>query len=278
MIRLKMTMEREAGMARLALYGLIGYGVLILFVFFGQRRMLYYPDSNLPSPSQLERMGLRSWLATGGSPRGFIAAQSPAAGAGTVVVFHGNAGTAWQRDYYVKALEPLGYRVLLAEYPGYGGRSGGLGEKVFVADSRETVRLAFEEFGGPLVLLGESLGCGVAAGVAADPPVPVAGVALLTPWDTLPNLAQTIYWFLPARWLVRDKYDNVSSLSGFPGRVAVMVASHDEVIPKRHGLALYAALGGHKRLWVVANAGHNTWPDQVDTAWWREVMGFLANR
>lgn len=52
-----------------------------------------------------------------------------------MIVFHGNAGAAIDRSYYVDALTPLGYRVVLAEYPGYGGRSGQPREKVFVADA-----------------------------------------------------------------------------------------------------------------------------------------------
>lgn len=263
---------------RTAVYALIAYAVLILLAFLGQRRMLYYPDPNPPSPADLHRAGMRSWPVAGGSLRGYMAKPSSVRGAGTVVLFHGNAGSAWHRDYYVSALEPLGYRVVLAEYPGYGGRAGTPGEQEFVADARETVRLAFEELGGPLFLFGESLGCGVAAGVAADPPAAVAGIALLTPWDTLPNLAQSIYWFLPVRWLLRDKYENTASLEKFPGRVAVVIADRDEIIPKRHGLALYSALGAHKRLWVVPGAGHNTWPGRVDEAWWRELMGFLTEQ
>ncbi len=56
------------------------------------------------------------------------------------MVFHGNAGSAYDRMYYVKALEPLGYRVLLAEYPKYGARTGSLGEKSLVADAIATAK------------------------------------------------------------------------------------------------------------------------------------------
>ena len=58
------------------------------------------------------------------------------------------------------------FRVILAEYPKYGGRPGKVGEKSFVAAGLETVRLAQKQYREPLYLLGESLGCGVAAAVA----------------------------------------------------------------------------------------------------------------
>jgi hypothetical protein len=58
------------------------------------------------------------------------------------------------RKYYFDALEAQGYRVVLAEYPGYGGRSGELSEKSFITDARRTTLRAKEEFSGPLYLWG----------------------------------------------------------------------------------------------------------------------------
>jgi uncharacterized protein len=261
---------------RFILYFLVGYAIIIVFVFFWQRRLLYYPHHAMPVPSQLQALGLRSWPGEGSTLRGYTAGQAPNRHIGTIVVFHGNAGAAWNRDYYVEALEPPGYRVVLAEYPGYGGRAGPLSEDSFVADAKETVRLAFHEFGGPVFLVAESLGCGVAAGVAADPAIPVKGIALFTPWDTLPNLAQKIYWFLPVRWLVQDKFDNVKNLEHYRGRIALILAGQDEIIPTSLGLKLYQSLGSKKKLWVLENARHNTWMDMVDAGWWKEIMDFLS--
>lgn len=150
-----------------------------------------------------------------------------------------------------------------------------MSEQVFVEDAKETIRLAYRCYGGPVYLCGESLGCGVSTGVAADPSVPIKGVVLVTPWDTLPSLAQSIYWFLPARWLIRDQFDNIGNLAGFTGRVAVAVAEYDEVIPKKHSLRFYEALSNKKRLWIFKDAKHNTWPEHLETAWWRQVMAFL---
>ncbi len=47
--------------------------------------------------------------------------------------------------------------------------------------------------------------------VAADPRMPVSGPVLLTPWDSLSDLAERIYWYFPVRWLLLDKFDNVSN-------------------------------------------------------------------
>ena len=155
--------------------------ILLLFVlaFAGcdlQKNMLYYPDSYLPSQEALAAHDMAFWPDGPGDYRGFVstvkAGKRPK---GTIVVFHGNAGTAADRTYYVSALAPLGYRVILAEYPGYGGRKGKLGEETFIRDSKETLRLASEKYGAPVFLLGESLGCGVAASVAKESPARIDG-------------------------------------------------------------------------------------------------------
>jgi hypothetical protein len=41
-----------------------------------------------------------------------------------MIIFHGNAGSARDRLYYIEPLERLGYRIILAEYPGYEARAG----------------------------------------------------------------------------------------------------------------------------------------------------------
>jgi pimeloyl-ACP methyl ester carboxylesterase len=258
------------------LYGAVVCGALLLAAYLWQRRMIYFPDSARPTEGHCQALGVRFWPDAGDGYRGFIGLAAPAGKKGLVVAFHGNAGGAADRAYYVQALAPLGYRVVLAEYPGYGGRRGGLGERPFVDDAKATVHRACKEFGGPLFLVGESLGCGVAAAVAADPAIPVAGVVMITPWDSLPAVAQALYWHLPLGRLVRDKYDNIRNLQAYKKPVAVVVAEQDEIIPRKNSMRLYESLTAPKRLWVFTGAGHNSWPTGSNESWWREVMDFVS--
>lgn len=240
--------------------------------------MIYFPDTARPAEDHCQALGLRFWPDPGDGYRGFIGLAAPVGKKGLVVAFHGNAGGAADRSYYVHALAPLGYRVVLAEYPGYGGRPGGVGERHFVEDAKATVRRTLAAFGGPLFLVGESLGCGVAAAVAADPAIPVEGVVMITPWDSLPAVAETLSWHLPIRRLVRDKYDNVRHLQTYAKPVAVVLAECDEIIPRKNSMRLYESLTAPKRLWVFAGAGHNSWPAGPNETWWREVMDFVSAR
>jgi pimeloyl-ACP methyl ester carboxylesterase len=191
------------------------------------------------------------------------------------VVFHGNAGTAADRSYYVNALASLGYRVILAEYPGYGARKGELGEIPFVNDAKETLRLASDKYGKPIYLLGESLGCGVVAAVAKETPVQIKGIILIAPWDTLLAVAKEKYRWLPVRLFLNDKYDSIQNLKSFRGRIAIIGAERDEVIPIHHAQTLYTSLLVNKKMWTIKGAGHNDWPELVDLSWWKEITDFI---
>jgi pimeloyl-ACP methyl ester carboxylesterase len=242
-----------------------------------QHNMLYFPDSRLPSESELTTKGLQFWPTGPIGYRGYISTGGIKDIKGTIIVFHGNAGTAADRDYYLSALCSMGYRVILAEYPGYGGRKGRLDEQSFVNDSRETLHIAAEKYKGPIYLLGESLGCGVVAGVARDTSPGIAGIILITPWNTLLAVAKDYYPYLPVGWFMKDRYDNAENLESFQGKIAVVGAERDEVVPVRHAKELFTLLPGDKRMWIIKGAGHNNWSMLIDRSEWQEIMDFISH-
>jgi pimeloyl-ACP methyl ester carboxylesterase len=244
-----------------------------------QNTFLYFPNSSMPSPEALKSANVKQWPSYAADYRGLISINETGHINGTVIVFHGNAGTAADRVFYVKALSSMGYRVILAEYPGYGGRTGELGEESFVLDANETTKLAYEQFGEPIFLLGESLGCGVAAGVARKTAVKIEGIVLITPWDSLASIAHSKFPFLPVRLLLTDKYDNIVNLELFKGRIVIVGAERDEVIPIEHANTLYKSLSNFtKRMWMIRGARHNDWPMFTDMSWWKEIMGFVSGK
>jgi pimeloyl-ACP methyl ester carboxylesterase len=205
--------------------------------------------------------------------QGFISPSITPATRGTIVIFHGNAGLAVHRSYYIKALEPLGYRVVLAEYPGYGTRPGGLSEHNLVRDGCRTVEAARKTFGDPLFIWGESMGCAVASAVAARLKEQVHGLVLITPWNNLPALAAHHYPRYP-RLLVRERFDNAANLVRYGGPTVFIVADHDEIIPLAHSQRLIAGYTGPKKLFRFPTSGHHSWPAAPDLAWWQDVMNY----
>jgi pimeloyl-ACP methyl ester carboxylesterase len=265
----------------------IALTVVVVFLLFYiirsglniQYSLLYYPSSSTPSVASLKANHLKLWRSFATDYRGVVAAYDSGQTTGTVVVFHGNGGIAADRTPYIDALAPLGYRVILAEYPMYGGRKGELGEQAFVKDGLETVSLAFEEYGEPFYILGESMGCGIAAAVAGKTSARIDGIILITPWDTLESLAREKFPFLPVRLLLKDQYDNIGNLRAFKGTIAVLGAGRDAVIPIGHAGNLYDSLSSTaKRMWLLQEAGHNDWLQFMNTAKWSELMNFISGK
>jgi alpha-beta hydrolase superfamily lysophospholipase len=255
---------------------LLAYLLILLAVFLLQRKMMYFPArfSQEQQDEIMTELKLQAWPSRN-ELRG-VMSQSPVSDAkGSVLVFHGNAGAALHRIYYIEALQHLGYRVIIAEYPGYGARTGSPSEEALVKDGIETAKMVWRQFKEPLFLCGESLGSGVVAGIVASHEVPVKGLLLITPFDAMAKVAQHHYWFFLARWLILDKFDNTIKLGGYAGHIAVILAGQDEVIPNQRTLALFEALPDRKKLWRFENASHNSLPLEPWRPWWQEAMQFI---
>jgi pimeloyl-ACP methyl ester carboxylesterase len=146
-----------------------------------------------------------------------------------------------------------------------------------VDDAAASLVIAHQQFGDPLLVMGESLGAAVAALAVSRHRKLVASLMLITPWDKLENVASHHYPWLPVRWLLRDRYDSAAALAAWSDRPTVIaVAARDSIVPSRFGQALYEALPeGSKQLRLLEGAEHNDWLDHVDGDWWGQVTDYL---
>jgi len=260
-----------------ALAGGAGLGLLLL-VFLGQRRMLYFPDRQEMegAEGQAARLGLEPFR-SGGEFLGWRARHPEGAARGRLVVFHGNAGSALDRVHYRDVFQAPGQEpvdLYLAEYPGYGPRPGEPSERALVPAALEVARAARSDGPGPVILVGESLGSGVAALAAAEDPGSADGLLLVTPLASVPAVARRHYGLVPD-WIVRDRYHADLALPRYPGPVGFLVAGRDEVVFTDLGLALFESRSGPKRLWVDKEAGHNTLDFDPGQARWGEILQYV---
>ena len=254
------------------------YAVFCVALALLQRRLLYFPQRIAPDQAKaaFDACGLSRWPdASSEAYCGLVRrmADETALTNGTVLLFHGNAGCAKDREPYCDLLNKLGWRVVIAEYPGYGARTGARSEASFREDGRATARLVRQRYPGRLVLVGESLGAGVAAAAAADPELNADAVILATPWDRLASVAAHHYPWLPLRFFLSDRYDSVAYLKRYAGPVTVLLAERDEIVPKSSTLALYEALPqSGKRLVRLTSTTHNEWFERLAEEQWRELL------
>ena len=238
-----------------------------------QDQLLYFPAR--ASQQEMLKPGLAAWPSATDF-RGVVA--EPAAAIrlrGTAIVFHGNAGHATHRQHYADLMTPLGLRVILVEYPGYGPRDGKLGEENLVSDATSAITMARQLYGEPLLVIGESLGAGVAAAAVGKVRDKASALLLITPWDTLANVARHHYPWLPVAWILRDRYDSVANLRSFARPVMVVVSENDSIVPARFGRALFDSLAAPRKFLTIPGAEHDDWADRVDEKWWCDVLAFL---
>jgi uncharacterized protein len=254
----------------------LGYAAVCLLLFLMQRRLLYIPASK---PLKEQRTfaagaGLEPWRDPAGTLIGWK--REPADAVQRWLVFHGNAGMAVQRAYWADALErvsaarPLSIYIL--EYPGYGGRKGSPTEQSITAAALSALEAL--PAGGRTHLLGESLGCAVAAHVAQARPERVGGLVLVSPFNRLADVAAYHYPWLPVRALVRDRWRSDEALRDFAGPVAILAAEHDSIVPAKFGRLLHDGLKGRKQLHVVPGEDHNFLV--FDQAWFRDAVEFAT--
>ena len=157
------------------------------------------------------------------------------------------------------------------EYPGYGARAGSPSQQSLCEAADEAILLLAKD--GPVYVIGESLGTGVAAYLAGAHPEAVAGLLLIAPYHNLGDVAQHQMPVFPAKWMLWDRFPSAENLRNYHGRVAVLLAGQDTVVPNKFGRRLYDSYAGPKKLWEVPEATHNDLPNRPE-AWWRELLVF----
>jgi pimeloyl-ACP methyl ester carboxylesterase len=270
-------MEQGLISARIIFLGIVVLGMMGIIATL-QRQMIYFP-AVAGEPALLEearRLGLEPWRDENQALIGWRSTGDEE-GKQRMLVFHGNAGYAQHRNYYVQGLRALrqGWQVYLFEYPGYGARAGSPSEASIKSSAERAARQLLAQDSRPLFLLGESLGSGVACHLAATFPGQVAGLLLVTPFPSLVDVAAHHYWFLPVRMLLQERFDSMQALSRYRGPAAFLLAGQDEVVPKELGRRLHDAYRGPRWLREIPGAGHNSLPMYPDADWWGEATGFL---
>ena len=231
--------------------------------------------------STADSMGLRPWPESGEARIGWRTVGTDDR-SNRILIFHGNAGHSLHRGRLVEGLtaSPVGATcdVYLLEYPGFGSRAGRPSEGALVRAATEAVdRLVADDPSRPIYLIGESIGSGVASQVAAARPGVVPGILLITPFTNLVDVGATFAPRFLVRTFIHDRYDNEAALSVYDGRVGVLLAGLDEVIPVHLGRSLYDGYTGEKRLWVEEAAGHNTLDYSSRSPSWTEATLFLVS-
>ena len=257
----------------------ITYAALVLLVAGCQNSLLYHPTRDTEAGVLAQAGGfVEPWRDAKG---GIIGWRKPNPRAtARLVVFHGNAGYALHRKFYLNAFQSLDggakWEVFLFEYPGYGARPGSVGKDSFTAAGKSAIEELLAADTRPLFILGESVGSGIACAVVDTLPQRIAGIALVVPFARMQEVAHEKFPWLPTSLILRDKYDNIAALARHPGPVAIVIAEEDEVVGAAQGRKLFENYPGKKLLIPLPDTGHNSLPTHPSAEWFQRISDFLS--
>lgn len=252
----------------------LAYLCVLIFLSLNQRNMMYHPDTNRPDPAAYgaanvevitvqtkDGLSLNGWFFP------------PVDDKPTILYYHGNASNIANRYEKITHFLREGYGVLLAGYRGYGGNPGKPSEQGFYNDARAYISF-LHEFGisnDKIVIYGESIGSGVAVQMAAEQK-PMA-LILEAPFTSIIDVAQSIYFYVPVKLLLRDRFDSLSKIGNVKAPLLIIHGTADKTVPINFGLTLSKEANPPKRFISITGAGHG---DLYDYGAATHVLEFLG--
>jgi len=247
-------------MLKFVLVFVASYVLLVVLVYLVQGRMLYLPGvpgralTMTPIDVGMEYQDVSIETADGVTLHGwFIKGQSSR----VLLFFHGNAGNISHRLDSIRQFRNLGLSVLIIDYRGFGRSGGRTTEKGIYRDAEAAWRFLTEDRGisaGDIVVFGRSLGASAASRLAAQHR-PLA-LIVESSFTSVPDIAQELYPWLPARWLSRFNHATRDYVRDVRCPVLVAHSRDDEIIPFRHGEAIFASANEPRTL-LALRGTHN---------------------
>jgi fermentation-respiration switch protein FrsA (DUF1100 family) len=181
---------------------------------------------------------------------------------GAVLYCHGNAGNLSHRGEALRDWrDSLHLAVLIFDYPGYGKSEGQPSEAgCYAAGDAAFDWLVQVQHVSPdrIILYGGSLGGAIATDLAVRKEH--RALVLASTFTSLPDMAQKQFPWLPVRWLVRNKLDNLAKIGKVRGPVFITHGTADDLIPFSQGERLFAAANEPKQFHPRPGQGHNDTP------------------
>ena len=237
------------------------YVVIILYVYFMQSSLIFYPnmpDRNLDAtPENIglayqdieflteDNVRLHGW---------FIPNKNAKA---TVLFFHGNAGNISHRLDSIKRFHRMELNVFIIDYRGYGQSEGKITEIGTYLDAEAAWKYLNDTLGfneKQIIIFGRSLGASIATWLASKQTP--AALIIESGFTSVPAMAQRLYPFLPVHWLTHFKYNTKQYVKNISCPVMVAHSKGDDIIPYDEGREIFEAAPMPKQF-LEMRGGHN---------------------
>ena len=241
------------------------YLLLLALLYIFQRNLLFYPVPPVDGISREaisftnQGISLRGWVLNKGQPRALI-------------YYGGNAEDISNNIPFFDDLFEH-HTVYLINYRGYGRSQGNPSEEGLFSDAIAI----YDQLGrqhSTISLMGRSLGSGIAVYLASKRDID--RLYLLTPYDSIAEVAQNHYPYFPTSYLIRDRFDSIAYAAKLNALVLIIAAEFDRVIPVKHAENLRDRLTASEVSYhLIAGAAHN---NITDFNQYREIIRGFVNR
>ena len=147
---------------------------------------------------------------------------------------------------------------MLVSWRGFSGNDGNPTEENLYLDGNATIdwvlkntKFKIED----IVNYGESLGSGVA--VELNLKYEFLCTVLEAPFTSIADVANKRYKIYPTKYLVKDKFDNLSKIDQIKSPVLIISGLRDEVVPHSHSKLLFNKANNAKKSLFIDEAMHN---------------------
>ena len=236
---------------------IIAYLLLIVFIYFYQRNLLYHPSENNYQNDEIQfsyeeifikvddKIKLKSWIINKNLKK-----------FKTLVFFHGNAGELSNRIYKLNELNKLDINVLLISWRGFSGNEGSPTEDNLYKDAEAAIQWLNnkEVENNRIILYGESLGTGVAVEIGKKNNF--NSIILESPFTSMENAAKIYYPYLPVKLLLKDKYDSLKKIKTIKTPILIMHGKKDDIVPFSMGKELFEKANNPKHSYFTTDDDH----------------------
>ena len=230
------------------------YAAFCLALFALQRSLIYFPQ-----PREIKAP--QSTMILHVEDAELVVTVRPHTGPKAIVYFGGNAeDVSLNLPSFAEAFPD--HALYFLHYRGYGGSSGTPSEEAIQHDALalfDKVRAEHPD----IAVIGRSLGTGVAVRLSSQRSP--SRLILITPYDSLREIAANQIPYAPVKWLLRDKFDSGKYASEITIPTAIIAAENDEVIPGASTKKLFERFSnGIASMKVIPATGHNTISDSSE--------------
>lgn len=238
----------------LPLVAVFAYVSLVSLMYLSQRALLY-PGASASLASEHASWGENVYIRTpdGEMLHGLYSQGAP--GRPSVLFFLGNADRVSNYGFFAEALAAQGIGLLAISYRGYPGSTGTPSEDGLMTDGIAAFDWLSIHAGSEIVVLGQSLGSGIAVNTAVQRPA--IAVILVSAYLSVLSLAQTYYPFLPVALLIKDPFRSDLRIADVGQPKFFIHGRRDAIIPLSSGEALYRIAPEPKRMLIYDGSGHN---------------------